>query len=181
MKILNKKERIQHGNFEFTRYQYSNNSYEWRGSNNKQLFDYVEMELEKKYQKLNPNKTLNPSKKGFDLKKLSTHAYASPAYDVTIKVNELIEYLSTQANGETPEEANPVGQVEIREIYYSKTASLFKFYAKNKNDETPVRKDDIKLIEINCNNEIYHNIILMLYEISKLYFNKPLETTKEQP
>lgn len=96
---------------------------------------------------------------------------------VTIELDKLRELI---ANGETPEEANPVGQVKIREIYYSKTASVWKFYGKDKDSTAPVRKDDIKLIEINCTDEVYYNIIIMLHEISKLYFNKPLETTKEQ-
>ncbi len=177
MKILNKKERIQHGDFQFTRYQYSDNSYMWKGSDNKQLFDYVEMEMEKEYQKLiNPNKTLNPSiqynnnysiakklpeTKGFDLTKAEVEtlieclykAKNTIAYDLD---KSLLIVKLDQANGETPEEANPVTQID----YQKEITKLFKLYQLNSESYIHAR-----LIED----------LIILFEK-----NKVVETTKEQ-
>lgn len=147
MKILTKQECIQHGDFFFTRIEQSNNSYAWIGSNGKQLFDYVEMEMEKEYRRINPDKTLNPSKIEPSIFKLLSDEFGDHSknyedickfivnkrnndnsekkgfvnYDSLIDqfgltncyqgINEYNEFLKEkQANGETPEEANPVGQ-----------------------------------------------------------------------
>lgn len=133
------------------------------------ITDGFEEELEKEYQKLiNPNKTLNPYKRGFDLTKAEIETLIECLYKakntITCDLDKsLLIVKLDQANGETPEEANPVGQTvytlsEIWEAF-----------------EEIITKQGIDVM--------LKTALAMLPRHIK--FNrvnsKPLETTKEQP
>ncbi len=113
-----------------------------------------------------PTKTLNPSEeKGFVINKIieainfiqcketsATHYYKGKAI-------KLLRDL--QANGETPEEANPVGQVQQIQL-----------------------EDEIisYLTNNNVNCKIIHNVAdIIKGNFNRMRLNKPLTTTKEQP
>lgn len=92
------------------------------------------------------------------------------------KINEIIDHLNHQANGETPEVDNTVGQVKkVREFYYNKNALVWKVFIKTKDDERPIDNDSIKIGELLCDNDVAFYLIPILYAISKL-FDKPVET-----
>lgn len=114
-------------------------------------------------EKLIPVKIPNPSeKKGFDIKKLPNNLYTSPTYEVSIKINQILDYLSNQANGEKPEVVNTVGQTVTAlkdNILY-----VLRTYTKDPFHE-------------NSSSEKY-----LLDMIVKCFNNsKPVETDKEEP
>lgn len=114
------------------------------------------------------NKTLNPSEKKGSVKLTEEEIQALKdcyANSNIRKHHELIEsaLAKLQANGETPEEVNPVGQISEHNIL----------------DMLPGLEQALGIYDYNKHRlQLYAHLA---YSLNLLLTNKPLETTKEQP